>query len=394
MRIKLGKRLLWAFTSLFMFSTCDLEKIEPGSGGNAVKFNTTVGGNANDFPNDLIVASDGGYVVVGYSQSFTGGGDNQAYIVKLGKQGNQEWENNFGGAKDDYARGVTATSDGGFILCGYTQSFNAAGNQDVFLVKVNAQGNKVWEKFYGAPDTTEVAYAIVPVGTAGDFMVAYVTYGTPQMVKLMRINANGSKISEKTVKTGTNFVYRMIKTSDNKLVLVGSESDSGTKTYILKLNEDGSFIWEKTFPATNTNYTPGYAVAELSNKNLVVAGSELGSNDHDFNLVAYNEIGGELWDAAWGGANADELFGIVRTVDNQLVVMGYSSSFSGQNEIYLSKRSSTDGSEIWKKNFINIGNLWGDVERCPDGGFVLCAGQNQANADIIVVKTDANGEYQ
>lgn len=384
------------YAMLSLIAACDLEKIEPGTpGGNTVKFNTTVGGNANDFPNDLLVASDGGYVVVGYSQSFTGGGDNQAYIVKLNKQGNQEWENNFGGAKDDYARGVTATADGGFILCGYTQSFNAGGNQDVFLVKVNAQGAKVWEKFYGAPDTTEVAYAIVPVGTSGDFMVAYVNYGPPQSVKLMRINANGSKISEKTVKTGTNYVYRMIKTSDNKLVLVGSDSNNnGTASYILKLNEDGTFIWEKTFPASNPNYTPGYAVTELSNKNLVVAGSDLGSNDHDFNLVAYNEIGGELWDAAWGGANADELFGITRSLDNQLVVMGYTSSFSGTNEVYLSKRSSTDGSEIWKKNFIPIGNLWGDLERCADGGFVLCAGQNQANADIIVVKTDVNGAYQ
>jgi hypothetical protein len=187
----------------------------------------------------------------------------------------------------------------------------------------------------------------------------------------------------------------MIKTSDSKIVIIGEEfSNAGTITYIIKLNEDGSFVWENRYPAQATNYTPPYALAEMSDKTIVVAGSDLGTNDHDFNLLAYNSIGGKVWGATWGGASADELFGVVKSNDGQIVVMGYTSSFTGSTEFYLSKRKATDGSKIWEKDFVNIANLWGGLAVAADGGYIMVAGQNQANADIVVVKTDTNGDYK
>ncbi len=370
---------------------CNLERIEPGA--NATKFSTTVGGNANDFPNDIIAAPDGGYVVVGFSQSF--GNGNQAYIVKLNKDGGQEWDNNFGGTLDDYAVAVTAASDGGFVFCG--RSTNMIFQSDVFIVKVNAQGNKVWEKNYGAADSSEVAFGIVPA-SGGDFLIGYVNSASGgDIVRLLRINTNGSKVSETTVRTGSYGMSDMIKTSDGKIVMVGSEFGNSTASYLLKLNENGSFVWENRFPMNpSNNYTPGFGVVELPDKSLVLAGSDLGTNtsDHDFNLVAYNDIGGHRWTNTFGGASADELYDVALSADNEIVVMGYSSSFSGTTEIYLSKRKASDGSKIWEQNFVPIGNSWGALAACADGGFIVCSAQNQANADIIIVKTDKDGNYQ
>lgn len=384
---------VFCLLSLFFWASCDLERIEPGgSSGTGTKFNTTVGGSSNDFPNDIITASDGGYVVVGFTQSF--GNGNQAYIVKVDKNGAQQWENNFGGAQDDNAAAVTAASDGGFVLCGRTQ--DAALNQDLLIVKVNSTGGKVWEKTYGAPDSTEAAFGVVPVGT-GDFLIGYTISGGDDLIRLMRVNSNGSKVSDKTVRMGDFGIKKMIKTSDGKIVLAGDKYGTTTVSYVLKLNEDGSYVWENTYPGSGANnYTPGYGVAELTDKSLVIGGSDLGPNtsDHDFNVVAFNSIGGNLWDETWGGASADELLDIVRSSDNELGVAGYTSSFSGNTEIYLSKRKGTDGSKIWEKNFIAINNGWVSLAACSDGGFVVCAAQSQANADIIIVKTDKDGNYQ
>jgi hypothetical protein len=380
-----------------LFFACDLEKIDDGTptpGGNASKFETSVGGNGNDFPNDVLAASDGGFVIVGYSQSFTPDNDNQAYIVKLDSKGKQSWDNHFGGKSSDYAEAVVQANDGGFVFCGRTQSFSAT--EDVFLVRVNASGVKVWDKFYGAADSLERAFGIVALSN-GDFLVGYQSQkGTgTNNIRLMRINGNGSKISDKLVQTGGYNLTSMILSSDNKVVMAGSESKTnGTVTYIVKANEDGSFVWDNRFPAQASNYTPGYALVELPDKNIVIAGSDLGSNDHDFNLISYNQIGGKTWDFAWGGANADELFGIDKTKDGELIVMGYTGSFSGRSEFYLSKRKASDGSKIWEKNFVPIGNIWGDVATAADGGYIIVGGQNQANADILVVKTNEMGEYK
>jgi hypothetical protein len=187
----------------------------------------------------------------------------------------------------------------------------------------------------------------------------------------------------------------MIHTSDSKIVIIGDEySNSGTITYVIKFNEDGSFIWENRYPAQATNYTPPYGIAELSDKSVVVAGSDLGPNNHDFNLLNYNQIGGKVWGLTWGGAAPDELFSVVKSNDGQIVVMGYTSSFNGTTEFYLSKRKATDGSKIWEKDFLNIANIWGGLAVAADGGYIMVAGQNQANSDIIVVKTDTNGDYK
>jgi hypothetical protein len=306
--------MLCFFSLLFVFQSCDLKRIEDNSvpttgGGTGTKFQTTVGGNANDFPRDVIAAADGGFVIVGVTQSFTTDNNNQAYLVKIDSKGKQVWDANFGGAKDELGQRVVATTDGGYVMCGLTRSFGPS--QDSYVVKVNSTGTKVWEKYYGAADSTETPFGIVPVGTAGDLLVAYnttKTSGTSQL-KILRLNSNGSRLSDKLIRSGNFFMINMIKTADGKIVIIGEEfSNMGTITYILKLNEDGSFIWENRYPAQATNYTPPYGVVEMSDKSVVVAGSDLGSNDHDFNLLNYNQIGGKVWGATWGGARADELW--------------------------------------------------------------------------------------
>jgi len=389
-------KLYFAFISGFLIFivSCDLERIEPGT-GNESKFNTTFGGNSNDFPYDVYPNTDGTFIVVGRTESFTADQNNQAYIVRVDKNGVVIDQNNFGYAADDWAYNVTPVSDGGYVMSGVT-SDPVTFSYNIFLVKVNSALDEVWKYSYGSLDSNEITFGIIPTGTS-DFLVGYTSNhvnGSDIALKFLRINANGSKVSVKLGATGSFSITEMIKTTDGKIAVSGYEYTSGTIAYTAKFNMDGSFIWDQTFPGTNPNYTLGYGVVELTDKSLFVAGSNLGSSDHDFLLLGYTEIGMPLDTVEWGGANADELMSITNTQDGEIVVLGYSQSFSSNNEIYLSKRKKSDGSEIWAKHFEETWTNSGIVRLCPDGGFVVCTGQNQTNADIIIVKTDANGIYE
>src|SRR6185295_16196141 len=114
---------------------------------------------------------------------------------------------------------------------------------------------------------------------------------------------------------------QMIKTSDNRIVVVGNDfNGSYTISYLSKFMEDGTRIWSQTFTGPIQNYTIGRGVVELADHSLMMAGSYLGDSDHDFNLVNYSDIGMKVFDKAWGGANADELRSITNSADGNIVV--------------------------------------------------------------------------
>jgi hypothetical protein len=98
----------------------------------------------------LIQTSDGGYAIAGYTYSF-GAGKADVYVVKLDANGNLQWTKTIGGPKDDWGNSLIQTSDGGYAIAGYTTSFGA-GKMDVYVVKLDANGNLQWTKTIGGPD--------------------------------------------------------------------------------------------------------------------------------------------------------------------------------------------------------------------------------------------------
>lgn len=383
---------------LFSFCACDLDRIEPSTNTGS-KFSTSVGGNSNDFPLDVLPLPDGTYIIAGRTQSFTADKNNQMYIVKVNAEGILIDQNSFGYDGDDWAVAVTPSSDGGFVLAGRTTN-SLTFDVNIFVLKVDSKLDEVWRNSFGSEDSTEVAFGIVSTGTS-DFLVgytqSYISGGNSEPIRFLRINANGAKVFNRTSATPLAVIWKMIKTSDNKIVVTGGDYSQGkTYTYTAKFSEDGSYIWSQTFLSPNQEGEFAYSVVEMNDKSLVIGGYDYppGSGFPNFLTVNYSEIGMEQDNNIWGGANSDEVTAITKSTDGEIVVLGYTNSFSGSLEIYLSKRKKADGTEIWAKHFGDSWTLGGDVELCPDGGFVLVTGQNQPDADIVIVKTDANGEYQ
>ena len=164
------------------------------------------GGDKEDEFNDLI-PREGGYLLVGSTESY-GKGNWDMYIVAVDAEGNNVWNTALGGGDNEMGNAVTATSDGGYLLAGYTYTFTVSTSMDAWVVKIDAEGKQLWQQAYGSWSTDE-AMGVVEVGE-GQYIFA-----------------------------GYTEVY--VPDEDNM-----NTSDEGHNVYLIKLNDKGETLWEKS----------------------------------------------------------------------------------------------------------------------------------------------------
>jgi hypothetical protein len=124
-------------------SSYDFYVVKIDSSGN-VLWTKTIGGDLYDQALSIIQSSDGGYIVIGRTQSF-GAGGYDVYVVKIDSSGNVLWTKTIGGGSDDEAWSITQSSDEGFAIAGYTQSFGA-DSYDIYVVKMGPSGDTCWSQ--------------------------------------------------------------------------------------------------------------------------------------------------------------------------------------------------------------------------------------------------------
>jgi hypothetical protein len=154
----------------------------------------TYGGGYSDVARSIQQTSDGGYIVAGWTLSF-GAGGLDFWVLKLDASGQVQWQKTYGGGYSDVARSIQQTSDGGYIVAGWTLSFGA-GNYDVWVLKLNASGNVVWQKTYGG-GSDDYAESIQQTSDGG-YIVAGETWsfgaGSADFW-VLKLDANGNVVN-------------------------------------------------------------------------------------------------------------------------------------------------------------------------------------------------------
>ena len=118
------------------------------SDSGAIQWERTYGGEDTEFGRAIHQTVDGGYIIIGQTESF-GAGSSDAYLLKTDSEGNEMWSQTFGGQGTDQGRYVVESADQGYLISGYTDSFGASGGFNFWMIKTNSLGELEWQRFFG-----------------------------------------------------------------------------------------------------------------------------------------------------------------------------------------------------------------------------------------------------
>ncbi|KAA1247284.1 hypothetical protein [Aquimarina sp. RZ0] len=260
----------------------------------------------------VIQTNDGGYFITGFLDVTASGGDGnddndrkntpqkhgvgEFWGIKLDAAGNKEWRRYFGGTDNDRSYDVIETEDNNFLMIGSSESVDfditaSKGSYDFWVVKVNAAGDKIWEKSFGGSEI-DVSYGIAAAGNG-----KYIIVGDSRSNDGDISNANGN-----------------------------------ADLWIIQIDTNGNLIWEKSLGGTQ--FDTGRDINKTQNGNFIITGNSR-SNDGDIDQnkgqsdilnILIKSNGDVLWRSTTGGTEAEFATGCIETADKKIVVVGSSES--------------------------------------------------------------------
>jgi hypothetical protein len=200
------------------------------------------GGPGNNAGNSVEQTSDGGYVIAGYTTSF-GAGGYDVYLLKTNSSGDTLWTRTYGGTGDDLGTSVEPTSDGGYVVAGYTTSFGAGG-YDVYLIKTNSSGETLWTRTYGGTGN-DAGYSVEQTSDGGYIVTGYTAppSAATKDVYLIKTNASGdARWTNSYGGAGLSEGHSVRQTSDGGYIIAGYHLPSDSKytsVYVIKTDAGG-----------------------------------------------------------------------------------------------------------------------------------------------------------
>jgi hypothetical protein len=357
-----------------------------------VEWEKTFGGAGDDGGYSVQQTSDGGYIIVGYTKSYGSGGAN-VYLIKVNANGIMQWSRTFGGSGDDGGYSVQQTSDGGYIIVGYTKSFGAGG-ADVYLIKVDANGIMQWSRTFGGSGDDE-GYSVQQTSDGGYIIVGYTTsYGAGLFdVYLIKVDANGNMQWNRTFGgRGYDLGFSVQQTSDGGYIIVGAAGpyDAGLLgVYLIKVDANGNMQWNRTFGGFQA---VGRSVQQTRDGGYIIVGAmwPYDAGGDDVYLIKVDANGNMQWNRTFGGTDYDLGFSVQQTRDGGYIIVGYTKSFgAGGYDVYLIKVDA-NGNMQWSRTFGGSGDDRGfSVQQTSDGGYIIVGyttSYGAGGADIYLIK--------
>jgi len=222
----------------------------------------------------VIQTTDGGYAIVGgYSYA---PGPPDAWVIKTDSNGNQQWQRKVGGGSSEYGHCIQETSDGGYIVAGYTDSFGA-GLEDARLFKLDSAGNILWIQNYGG-NLDERANSVRQTSDGGFIMAGFSkSFGAGQAdFYLIKTDNSGNLVWSHTFGGGSDEIANSVRqTTDGGYIICGTTASfgsGGTDIYMVKTDSSGSKEWDDTYGGTGND--DGQCVQQTSDGYYIIAGSK------------------------------------------------------------------------------------------------------------------------
>lgn len=348
------------------------------------------------------------------------------WIVKLDAAGAMQWERSLGGSKDDIAYAIIQTRDGGYAVAGYSDSndgdvtgHNGTTNYaDYWIVKIDANGIIQWEQSYGGSrddkpfsiiETTDHGYAVAGYAYSNDSMVT--THHGSNLTTdywLIKIDSVGGLQWQKSYGGNSNDeAHCVIQTADGGYAIAGNSNSNfsgdvqqnhGLGDYwVVKTDSVGTIQWQKLYGGTGYDY--GWSILTNNSGGYVIGGYSASTNGNvtgnhgndDYWVVSINATGTILWEQTYGGTSFENTATIVKTFDGGYAVGGYTLSNDGNvagnhgaSDFWMIKMDSV-GVLKWQKTMGGTNNDAAySIIQTNDGGFALAGESTSSDGDVTL----------
>jgi len=340
---------------------------------------TTFGGSNEDDATSIVQSNDGGFMVLGNTRSTDGditgknSPDMDYWLLKLDANGEKVWDKIYGGSEDDKAANIAKTTDGGYIISGYTSSNDGdvsenAGFHDYWIVKIDGSGVIQWEKSWGF-EGDDRGFRVIQTSDGGYFATGFLDVGFVE-------GDEGNDLTD----------------NQNNRASQHSLGDY----WGIKMDADGNKIWRRYFGGSHVDQ--GKDVIETDDGGFLLIGiSESSDYDvsnargaNDFWIVKVNAGGDMQWEKSLGGSESDFGYSVVKSADGNFIITGDTrsndfdvSTLKGNADVWVVKFSSSNGSIIWEKSYggTDFDSSRG-ITKLTNGKYLISGNSRSSNMDV------------
>jgi len=376
------KHIYLLFSLILIFSSCKNDD-DANTISGSLDFAKIYGGSKNESAQSVVSTTDGGYAILGFTQSIDGDITNKTndsfdyWLLKFNAENELQWEKTYGGTQDDRGRDIIQTQDGGYAILGSSFSndqdvSNNAGQEDYWLAKLDASGSKTlhaggdywalklntfgdieWSKFYGGlltdtpegiVETNDNAFIIAGGSDSADtditnnkgsydFWIIKISATTGELI--WEKSFGGDEIDEARAIT---------KSADGNYIIAGdtrsmdqdiSNNKGAADLWLIKISPQGELLWEKTIGGSN--FDVARAIVKTQDNGFLLAGSsrssdvdvETNNGQNDAWVLKVDSDGNLEWETTVGGSNIDFAYGVAELNDKTVVAVGDASSSDG-----------------------------------------------------------------
>ena len=378
---------------VLLITICSLQIINAQT-----QWQRTIGGTGDDQARSIIQTTNGGFIITGFTNSF-GAGNYDFYIVKFNSSGTLQWSRTVGGTGDDQTQSIIKTTDAGYAVAGYTRPLGS-DYSDFYIVKFDSGGSLQWNKTINRANY-DYAFSIIQTSDGGFTLAGVSATGGvfSSDMFIAKLNSAGTYQWSKTYGgSGDEPALSMIQTADGGFVFAGySNSYSPFHVfYILKIDSTGTLQWCRLIGETGTGSVV-YSIIQTTDGGFALAGgfTPTGTGNYDMYIVKLSSGGSLQWTRTVGGTGDDNANSIIQTTDAGFAVAGYTNSFgTGNYDMYIVKLNSS-GTLQWSRTVGGTGyDNANSIIQTTDAGFVIAGYTNSfgtGNYDMYIVKLDAGG---
>ncbi len=365
---------------------------------NAAQWENIYGGPGNEYGYRVRTCLDQGYIVAGSTSS---SGISDGYLVRVDSLGLVMWYKYYRGNNVDIFRSIKQLPDSGYIIAGYSNSSGTHGGYDGWVMRTDKNGDSLWSKYIGTSNW-DFFYDVTQTYD-GNFILAGGTYGQgegDEDMYFVKIDANGDTLWTRTqggIKTDE--ARGIIECGDSLIAAVGFSNSLGDllgDSWIMRMREtNGDTLWSKTLGQSNIEDKAwGLADFYAANRIIIVGETSIQYGDPDAYIQSMTYGGSVLFNIVFGGAGTEDNFtGIICRPNGTMAAIGTTENVmgNGHGDMYFYHDRTGPFNTIFGSTSVEAGC---SIDLAHDDGYIVCGfteGFNNFVPQVWLIKIDTTG---